>query len=233
MQAYRYGAFGEVVASSGTLTNEFQDLGLHGVMADGNGLLHMNARYYSPEVRQFLTEDPIGLAGGANLYAYADGDPVNRVDPSGTQSVPAGWMPEAYDAVRTFIEEGVSLGLRDVGAFHPDQWCSGRDFGNTGRVREVSEWLVDSYFATTNTTNLGVMHRGVLEYRTGCGQGLHVVMASHRVYWVRCLRELEQPVDGRISGLGPRVECGQAVARAPQLLDGRACSCHRNVRQLG
>jgi uncharacterized protein RhaS with RHS repeats len=32
---------------------------------------------------QFTQPDPIGLAGGLNLYGYAGGDPVNRSDPFG------------------------------------------------------------------------------------------------------------------------------------------------------
>ncbi|MGH7663429.1 MAG: RHS repeat-associated core domain-containing protein [Gemmatimonadaceae bacterium] len=30
---------------------------------------------------RFTQEDPIGLAGGLNLYGYAGGDPVNFSDP--------------------------------------------------------------------------------------------------------------------------------------------------------
>jgi hypothetical protein len=43
----------------------------------------MRARYYDPVVRRFISEDPIGLAGGINWYAFAAGDPINRSDPSG------------------------------------------------------------------------------------------------------------------------------------------------------
>lgn len=33
---------------------------------------------------RFLSEDPIGLAGGINPYVFAGNDPINRRDPSGT-----------------------------------------------------------------------------------------------------------------------------------------------------
>ena len=39
-------------------------------------------RYYDPEVGRFIRQDPIGLAGGANLYQYAP-NPVGWIDPSG------------------------------------------------------------------------------------------------------------------------------------------------------
>ena len=36
----------------------------------------------------FTQEDPIGLAGGLNLYGFAGGDPVNFVDPFGLRPCP-------------------------------------------------------------------------------------------------------------------------------------------------
>jgi RHS repeat-associated protein len=55
-----------------------------GVMAEPNGFYYMRARYYDPEVRRFISEDPIGFAGGdLNLYAYVGNNPTMMVDPSG------------------------------------------------------------------------------------------------------------------------------------------------------
>jgi RHS repeat-associated protein len=50
---------------------------------DATGTLYRRARYYDPQTGRFTQEDPIGLAGGLNLYGYADGDPINLSDPSG------------------------------------------------------------------------------------------------------------------------------------------------------
>jgi RHS repeat-associated protein len=50
---------------------------------DGSGLVYMRNRYLNPQSGQFTQEDPIGLAGGLNLYGYAGGDPVNFHDPFG------------------------------------------------------------------------------------------------------------------------------------------------------
>lgn len=51
--------------------------------ADPSGLLYRRNRYYDPLTGQFTQEDPIGLGGGANLYGFAQSDPVNLSDPFG------------------------------------------------------------------------------------------------------------------------------------------------------
>ena len=50
---------------------------------DPSGYKYMRNRYYNPQTGQFTQQDPIGLAGGVNLYGYAGGDPVNFSDPFG------------------------------------------------------------------------------------------------------------------------------------------------------
>jgi RHS repeat-associated protein len=55
---------------------------LIGEMTDASGLMYRRNRYYDPQSGQFTQEDPIGLAGGLNLYGYAEGDPVPYPDPS-------------------------------------------------------------------------------------------------------------------------------------------------------
>ena len=46
------------------------------------GLHYNRYRYYDPDTARYLTQDPIGLAGGFNLYRYV-GNPVNLIDPLG------------------------------------------------------------------------------------------------------------------------------------------------------
>ena len=47
------------------------------------GLVYRRNRYFDPASGRFTQEDPIGLAGGLNLYEFANGDPVNFSDPFG------------------------------------------------------------------------------------------------------------------------------------------------------
>jgi RHS repeat-associated protein len=48
------------------------------------GLYHTRARYYSPTLQRFVSEDPLGFGGGdVNLFAYAGNDPINGEDTLG------------------------------------------------------------------------------------------------------------------------------------------------------
>lgn len=59
----------------------------HGSLIQGKrdeaGTLYRRARVYDPATGRFTQEDPLGLAGGLNLYGFANGDPVNYSDPFG------------------------------------------------------------------------------------------------------------------------------------------------------
>ncbi|WP_435189412.1 RHS repeat-associated core domain-containing protein [Streptomyces sp. bgisy126] len=52
---------------------------------DPTGLYHFAARYYDPHIGRFTSHDPSGQE--KNPYLYAEGDPVNRIDPRGTLSL--------------------------------------------------------------------------------------------------------------------------------------------------
>jgi len=47
------------------------------------GLLCLTHRYYDPGTGKFINRDPIGYQGGANLYGFCEGNPINWSDPSG------------------------------------------------------------------------------------------------------------------------------------------------------
>ena len=51
-----------------------------------SGLVYMRARWYSPELGQFLSQDPVGYHDSFNLYAYTAFDPINGWDPFGLGS---------------------------------------------------------------------------------------------------------------------------------------------------
>jgi RHS repeat-associated protein len=86
---YSYTAYGVQTSFSGTTENPFRYGGSVGYYSDastGNtGIILCTNRWYSPEMGRWLTRDPIGYAGGENLYEYCAGDPIGLIDPSGLQ----------------------------------------------------------------------------------------------------------------------------------------------------
>ena len=82
-----YGAYGAEVFVSAIpeLDNlPFRFVGSLGVRFDSaTGLHYMRARWYDSSTQRFISRDPIGLQGGANLYSYCNNRPLNNVDPDG------------------------------------------------------------------------------------------------------------------------------------------------------
>ena len=82
---YTYDSFGNLIASSGTAINPIQYIGRE---FDKETNLYFNrARYYDPNIGRFMSEDPVGFAGGMNFYGYSFNSPVNLRDPSGRSAV--------------------------------------------------------------------------------------------------------------------------------------------------
>lgn len=81
---YRYDPYGGTVASGDASSNRFQYTGREN---DGTGLYYYRARYYSPSLSRFISEDPIGFAGGINEYLYAKSNPLSYSDPLGLKPV--------------------------------------------------------------------------------------------------------------------------------------------------
>jgi RHS repeat-associated protein len=86
--AYAYSPFGAVVKKTGPADdNPFTYVGKYGVMDEDEGLFFMKNRYYDAHTGRFLQKDPIGFAGGTNLYAYVENNPVTNIDPEGTVGI--------------------------------------------------------------------------------------------------------------------------------------------------
>ncbi|MBU1245351.1 RHS domain-containing protein, partial [Myxococcota bacterium] len=80
----RYDAFGKAEVVVAAVEN---NLRFPGQYFDGESGLHYNwHRFYDPSTGRYISADPIGLAGGMNLYAYVGGDPVNAIDPEGLKT---------------------------------------------------------------------------------------------------------------------------------------------------
>jgi RHS repeat-associated protein len=76
---------------------------------------YCRARYYHPELQRFISEDPIGFAGGdANLYAYVANQPTLFRDPTGHELVAATYGASGFAGVTTYMGRLSSVGLAGV-----------------------------------------------------------------------------------------------------------------------
>ena len=48
-----------------------------------SGLLYFGARFYDPEIGRWLTQDPLGMVDGTNMFEYALNSPNNFIDTDG------------------------------------------------------------------------------------------------------------------------------------------------------
>ncbi len=98
----QYEAFGQSSGSSltryGFTGREHDDL---------TGLMYYRARWYDPQQGRFISEDPIGFAGGdANLYGYVWQSPLGRTDPMGLDgwgNDSADWLDSRIEAMRGYL----------------------------------------------------------------------------------------------------------------------------------
>jgi len=85
---YSYTAFGQTASSGTESSNSSQYTGREN---DGTGLQFNRARYYSPTLQRFISEDPLGFRGGdINIYAYARNNPLMFSDPFGQTTLQIG-----------------------------------------------------------------------------------------------------------------------------------------------
>jgi RHS repeat-associated protein len=100
--SYTYAPYGATTVTGTASNNTSQFTGREN---DSDGLYFYRARYYHPVMSRFVSEDPIGFAGGdPNLYGYTSGSPTNFNDPSG-ECVPAAIFSAALD-IGAFVLSG-------------------------------------------------------------------------------------------------------------------------------
>jgi RHS repeat-associated protein len=115
-------------------------------------LYYNRARDYDPVLGRYIQADPIGLAGGANPYLYANGDPVNGIDPLGLFDLrdAVGFVPvlgsglDAYDAYNcgnygwAAFHAGLAvIDLTGVGALGKGLLVGGFKLRHLRRVRDA------------------------------------------------------------------------------------------------
>ena len=102
IKSYDYDAFGVELNKDANDTNLFRYCGEQ--YDNETDSIYLRARYYSPSLGRFTTEDP--AKDGDNWYSYCAGNPVNSWDPSGNAayggiSVIQNLAEAVYDAIET------------------------------------------------------------------------------------------------------------------------------------
>ena len=76
---FAYDSFGNVIG--GAAPSRYTYTGRE--FDSDTGLLYYRARWYDPQLGRFISEDPIGLRGGINMYSYVENKVLNFKDPTG------------------------------------------------------------------------------------------------------------------------------------------------------
>ena len=89
VKSYTYKTFGTIAGVTGDIIPATGELLENPYTYTGReydaetGLYYYRARYYNPMLGRFINKDPIGIAGGLNMFTYVGNNPVNATDPSG------------------------------------------------------------------------------------------------------------------------------------------------------
>jgi RHS repeat-associated protein len=150
--SYEYDAFGNSFTKQGTTPNNYL---YRGEQYDSDlGLYYLRARYYNPTTGRFMSRDP--LSGQAkdpaslHKYLYANGDPVNGIDPSGR-----GAMIETV-FTNTDVSSPLEAGAAKAVAFAEEKCL----FGVALSILEVNLFVENENWKTGTTATASLIYLG-------------------------------------------------------------------------
>jgi RHS repeat-associated protein len=179
--SYDYLPFGQVAASTEAVNASFQFAGQFGIVSGmPSNLQFMRARAYEADTGRFISQDPLGSAGGQNsLYAYAANSPVDAVDVTGL------WVVNIGGTFHLGGGGSINVSIGSGGAALTVGGGVGLDAGGGIAVDLNQNAQVPIQGATSTTVNLGlgftsgsVSHNGDGSYSAtaglGAGEGISV-----------------------------------------------------------
>jgi RHS repeat-associated protein len=167
--AYGYEPFGRASVTSGASTNSAQYTGRE---VDGTGLYYYRVRYYHPQLQRFISEDPIGFAGGdTNLYTYVGNSPTGLIDPLGLDA----WS----DAGNLAAGFGDTISLGGT-AWIRSLWLG--QFGLPDTVDQSSGWNLAGRKAGQAYNAISAVVGGVGALRAAAASGRGLAAASRAAF---------------------------------------------------
>lgn len=123
---------------------------------DATGFYCFQHRYYAPFIGNWVSPDPAGEVDGPNRYAYAQNNPVNRVDPDGLQSVLAVGPPieDEGEAIEYYNRTYARFLMRVITDLEPVEGESGQWRVPEGGHREMSPAEWESQLGSSRVTAL-------------------------------------------------------------------------------
>ena len=120
-----------------------------------NRELHYNHfRYYDPETAQYISPDPIGLAGGDRPYGYVH-NPISWVDPLGLTPCAVS-TKKANSILDADIDKVTVKSRSDAQQLFIDRYLSGGYKNMTGESGPSTKNLME--YLTGNKTKAGTYH---------------------------------------------------------------------------
>lgn len=148
----------ELPSEEATLFAYAQSLTWQSHRLDPTGLIWLGARYYDPQGGRFLSPDPISHPICLDLYAYANGDPINNVDLDGR------FASKVYDITKTTV----------VDALYSHRFHGGlRAFGGLAEAGVgACLGMIPSPFCVTQIGGVLLVGHGLDNYRAGYDQAV-------------------------------------------------------------
>ncbi|WP_210729181.1 RHS repeat-associated core domain-containing protein, partial [Brenneria nigrifluens] len=127
------------------------------------GLYYNRHRYYDAESGQYISPDPIGLAGGLNNYAYAP-NPLTWIDPLGlARCKPEKWDVDSHQNNKNAVK-GLNLGLD---SHHVGQKNIMKDLVEGYDPVTAPAILVPRVGHTVSKEGVGIVSRSRINSKTG------------------------------------------------------------------
>ena len=175
---YTYKPFG-ITTATGSNPNRFRFTGRE--WDQETGLYYYRARYYDPNIGRFLSEDPIGLQGGMNVYGYVAGRPLNWVDPSGTEMSPA----ECYRRWKSIMDR-VELLKNKLSKYNPIADALGNQPYSAGGKTGITK--VGTHYATIIKLQVSLT-KDIYDYWNNCKGGPKIP----KCVWEPINKKIEAP----------------------------------------